>query len=67
MAKVGDRVTVNISNAVISGTAIAGAPMSVSGKILEDLGHSWLVRLELAVEGKDRIVIPKDAELLNKE
>ena len=67
MAKVGDRVTVNISNAVISGTAIAGTPLSVSGKILEDLEHSWLVRLELAVEGKDRIVIPKDAELLGKE
>jgi hypothetical protein len=67
MAKVGDRVKVNIRNAVLSSAAqIGGTPLTVSGKIIEDLGHSWLIRLEISVEGKDRIVIPKEAEQPSK-
>jgi hypothetical protein len=63
MAKVGDRVKVNIRNAVLTGTAqIGGTPITVSGTIIEGLGDSWLVKLEMSVEGKNRIVIPKEAE-----
>ena len=64
MARVGDRIKVHIRNAVLSGTAsIGNIPMSVSGEIIEDLGHSWLVRLEISVEDKNQIVIPKVAEV----
>ena len=64
MAIVGDRVTVHIRSAVLSGTATIGnTPVSVSGDIIEDLGHSWLVRLELSVEGKNQIVITKEGEI----
>lgn len=64
MARVGDRIKVHIRSAVLSGTAsIGNVPMSVSGDIIEDLGHSWLVRLEISVEGKNQIVIPKESEI----
>lgn len=66
MAKVGDRVKVNINDVVLSGTAIKGNPLSVWGRIIEDLEHSWLVELELSVEGKNRLVVPKDAEIATR-
>lgn len=68
MASLGDRVKVNFHRgAVLSGTAsiIGDAPLAVWGRIVDDLGHSWLVRLEVSVEGKNLIVIPKEAEITN--
>ena len=64
MARVGDRIKVHIRNTVLSGTASIGdVPMSVAGEIIEDLDHSWLVRLEISVEGKNQIVIKKEVEI----
>ena len=65
MARVGDRVTVKISDAILAEAVQIrkGASMSVSGKIIEDLGHSWLVQLEISIEGKNQMVIPKGAEV----
>ncbi len=68
MANIGDRVKVSFHRgAVLSGTAsiIGEAPLAVWGKIKEDLGHSWLVQLEISVEGKNLIVLPKEAEITN--
>ena len=67
MASVGDRVKVSFHRgAVLSGTAsiIGDAPLAVWGRISEDLGHSWVVQLEISVEGKNLIVIPKEAEII---
>ncbi len=65
MARVGDRVKVNIRGAVLSGTVHVSrdSSMSVSGKIIQDLGHSWLIRLDMAVDDKDQIVMPKGNEV----
>ena len=64
MAHVGDRIKVHIRNTVLAGTAsIGNTPMSVSGEIVEDLGHSWLVQLEISVDGKNQMVVPKGAEV----
>ena len=66
MAKVGDRIKVNFRGVVLSGTIDSTkAPVSMSGKIVEDLGHSWLVQLDVAVEDKNQIVMPKEAEARN--
>ena len=67
MAGVGDNVTVTISNAVLSGTVDVqkGTSMSVSGKIIQDLGDSWLIRLDISVDGKDKIVVTKAAQVLS--
>lgn len=66
MARVGDRVKVKIGGGTnLAGTLDIreGSSMSVSGEIIEDLGHSWLVRLSISVEDKNLIVIPKHAEV----
>lgn len=63
--KVGDRVKLTITGEG-SGTSLAGvitirpgASMKVSGKIVEDLGDSWLVELSISVGEKNRLVVPK--------
>ena len=64
MAGVGNRVTVKISDTNLGGMIKIGkgASMSVPGEIIQDLGHSWLVRLNISVGGKNQIVISKTAE-----
>ena len=65
MARVGDRVKVNIRGAILSGTVDVSrdTSLSVPGKIIQDLGHSWLVKLDISVDKKNQIVIPKGNEV----
>ncbi len=65
MASVGDRVTVTISDAILSGTIdiARGSSMSVPGKIIQDLGTNWLIQLDISVDGKNQIVVPKTAQV----
>ena len=69
MPKVGDTVTVQIRGAPEAGTSVGsgltvgpGAAMSISGKIVEDLGDHWVVQLGMSVGGKNRILVPKAAQ-----
>ena len=71
MANIGDDVTITISGSDMGGTSLAGTiqigkgtSMSVHGVIKEDLGDSWLVQLDIAVDGKDHILVHKSAEKL---
>ena len=70
MAKVGNHVKVNIRGATLHGFEDStkvnvgrDTTMSVSGTIVEDLGHSWLIELEISLGDKNRIVLPKDVEV----
>ena len=65
MAKVGDQVKVRISGATLEGTLHIGRgeAVSVSGEIVEDLGDSWLIQLAISVGDKNRMVVPKSAEV----
>ncbi len=67
--KVGDQIQVQISGGT-TGVTLGnpgggtmsigpGASMSVAGVIIEDLGHSWRVRLNMSVDGKNEIVLSK--------
>ena len=72
MAQLGDRVKVSFSGVVLSGaidstSAKADAPVTIYGKIVEDLEDSWLVSLEISVEGKNQVVIPKDTEAAKRD
>ena len=69
MARVGNRVKVRIGGGD-SGTSLGGvikigkgASMLTPGKIVEDLGDSWLVELSISLGGKNRIVVLKEAEI----
>ena len=68
MAKVGDTIQVQIGggdSAVRLGGGSAsvgigaGASMSVSGRIIQDLGSQWLVELSMSIGGNNRIAVPK--------
>lgn len=37
----------------------AGASMSVSGRIVQDLGSHWLVDLSMSVGGASKVRVPK--------
>ena len=68
MARLGDRIKVNFAGVVLSGTIDStSVPVAIYGEIVEDLGDRWLVRLEISVEGKNQVVIPKDAEAVKKD
>ena len=68
MPKVGDTIQVQISGGA-HGTSLSGggasmgigqgASMSVPGRIVQDLGHSWLVELSISLGGKNMIEVPK--------
>ncbi|MBI2851950.1 MAG: hypothetical protein HYX84_02430 [Chloroflexi bacterium] len=71
MVKIGDRVRVTIRGPnVLAGTAQTntaagtytigeGVSFDASGKIIEDLGNSWLVEFDSPLLGSKRMVIPK--------
>ena len=68
MAKIGDRVTVTIRGPnTLAGTATSsgtisigqGATITIQGKIINDLGDNWEVKLDVAFAGNNRILIPK--------
>lgn len=67
MAKIGDRVKVRISGATLEGTLHVqqGTAVSVNGEIVEDLGDNWLVQLAISVGDKNRMVVPKGAEVVS--
>ncbi len=69
MTNVGDHVTVTISNAVLSGTVDIrkDTSMAVRGEIVQDLGDSWLIRLDIAVDGKDKMVVSKTAQVTSTQ
>ena len=73
MPQIGDSVTVIIQGAAGSGTALSGgsssgikigpgAQMRIPGKIVEDQGEHWVVELSMSLEGKNRVLIRKDAQ-----
>jgi hypothetical protein len=71
MAKIGDRVKVTIRGPnILAGTATTntatgtyalgeGTSIGAMGKIIEDLGETWLVEFDAPVLGSKRMVIPK--------
>ena len=61
-ARVGSKVTVTITGAVLLAGKLnipEGSSLSVTGEIIEDLGDSWLIKLHLAVDGRNLSVMPK--------
>jgi hypothetical protein len=38
-------------------------PMSVEGRIAEEMAEHWVVELALSINGKNRIVLPKTVAL----
>ena len=64
MPKVGDRITVTISGpSILRGTLTIGqgSSVGVAATIVEDLGNSWLIQLDISVAGKNRMIILKSA------
>lgn len=74
MAKIGDSVTLKIKGAPGTGTALGvqnmgsssvdvppGESMDLKGKIVEDRGEHWLVKLAISIGGKDTILVSKRA------
>ena len=64
MVQVGDTIQVTVSGATLSGGGASigigqGALMKVAGTIERDLGDRWLVRLGIAVGGKNLLEVPK--------
>ena len=75
IARVGDNVTVQIRGNDKSGTVLSGGgpgtasisigpgtSVQLSGRIVENLGDSWLIELSMSIGGKNRIVVPKGAQ-----
>ena len=62
MVKVGDKVKVTFNQPVMLG-ATAFPPMTIEGKIAEEMAEHWVVELALSINGKNRIVLPKSAAL----
>jgi hypothetical protein len=69
MAAVGDKVTVTIGGEGTGGTVVSdsitvasGKSLAVRGKIIEDRGDSWLIELDLSVDGKNRLLLSKSAQ-----
>lgn len=69
MPKIGDTVQVTIRGGESSSTNVGGAitigpraSMTVPGRIVADLGDSWVIELSISVGGKNQVVIPKGAQ-----
>ena len=62
MVKVGDRIRVTFNQPVMLGGS-AFPPMSVEGRIAEEMAEHWVVELALSINGKNRIVLPKTVAL----
>ncbi len=66
MPKIGDRVRITIPGGAViegsTGTSVSpGGFLMVGGKIIEDLGDSWLIKTDISVAGRDRMVVSKSA------
>ena len=75
MAKIGDSVTVKIEGAPDTGTALGsrnlgsssvdvapGGSISLHGKIIEDRGEHWVVKLSVSIGGKDTMLVSKSSK-----
>ena len=62
---VGDRVKVRFSNINLAGRVKVshGSNLTVPGKITRDQGDSWVIKLDVDVDGLDRIALYKTAQV----
>lgn len=62
---VGDRVKVRLSNINLSGRVKVspGSNLTIPGKITRDQGDSWVIKLDIDVDGLDRIALYKTAQV----
>ncbi|MBI4312554.1 MAG: hypothetical protein HY681_12350 [Chloroflexi bacterium] len=68
MPTIGERVIVVVRGDPVGGTLMSGGvklspgtSMRVGRVIVEDLGDQWVVKLDVAFSGKNRMVVPKAA------
>ena len=64
-ARLGDRIKVRMSDINLAGAATIrrGRHMTVPAKIVHDRGDSWVIQLDIDVDGLDHMVVPKAAEV----
>ena len=62
---VGDRVKVQFTNINLAGRVKVsrGSKLTIPGKILRDQGDSWVIKLDIDVDGLDSIALYKTAQV----